>query len=172
MATIKTARVMSDWTILELMDDAPATGVNTIASKAFNASVLTLSPTSDPPVEKYAAWKPAIPSTSSGVLTLPIDLTDLPGTEEDVDGTGLKVRRLRLQNPATNEGPVTIGPAAADGYHLFGADNEIEVPIGGSIDVSFGDDAPVIGSWSGANNQYLELAGEDGDEYKLEILLG
>jgi hypothetical protein len=172
MATIKTARVMSDWTISELMDDAPATGANTIASKAFNPPILTFGPTSDPPMEKYAAWEPAIPTSSSGVLTLSIDLTELPGTQGNVDGTGLRIRRLRLQNPATNDGPVTIGPAIIDGYHLFGADQEVEVPAGGSIDVAFADGAPVIGSWSGANNRYLELAGEDGDEYKLEILLG
>ncbi len=172
MATIKSARIISDWQVQELMDDAPASGASTITSKAFNPGVRTLSPTSDPPVEKYSGWRPAIPASSSGVFALSIDLTDLPGTEQDVDGTGLKVRGLRLQNPSTNDGPVVIGPAAADGYHLFGPDAEITVPAGGEIDMAFADGAPVIGSWSGSNNRYLELAGEDGDEYELEILLG
>ncbi len=172
MATIKTARILSDWKVQETMDDAPATGTNSISSQAFNPGVASLSPAGSPPAEKYAAWEPQIPTSSSGTLTLTIDMIDLPGTENNVDGTGLKVRRIRLQNPSTNEAAVTIGPAVADGYHLFGADVAIEVPVGGSLEMSFGEGAPVVGSWSGANNRYLELTGEDGDQYRLEIILG
>ena len=172
MATIKTARILNQWDLVENLDDAPAAGTSTITSKAFNPGVLTLSPTSDPATSKYAGWQPQIPTSSSGILTLSIDLTNLPGTEEEIDGTGLKLRRLRLQNPSDNDAGVTIQPAAVDGYHLFGADNAVEVPVGGMIDISFGDEAPVVGSWSGSTNQYLELVGDAEDIYKLEILLG
>lgn len=172
MATIKTARILNAWDVTETMDDAPAAGANTITSKAFNPAVLTLSPTSTPHAHKYAGWSPQIPTSSSGILTLTIDLTALPGTEKDIDGTGLKVRRLRLQNPSTNDAAVTIQPSASEGYHVFGTGNEVEVPVGGMIDMSFGDDAPVVGSFSGVVHRYLELVGDAEDVYKLELILG
>lgn len=170
MATVSKAQLYTRVTVTETLDSAPAASGSTVTSEHFNRAVQQLSGTTTPPVTKYAGWEPVIPVSSSGTMVLTVDLTSLPGTQgaASINGTGLKVQMLRLYNPTTNTQPVIIGPSVANGYDLFGTGNEVEVPVGAELFMSFRDTLPNV---SGSAKS-LDLTGEDGETYELEILLG
>lgn len=182
MATVTEAVIRNLLNVKESLEDAPAV---TIApeSDSFDRGTEVLDADSTPPVTKAAQWQPTIPnavgssssSSSSGdelylpaVEELEIDLTNLPGLQGSFSGAGLKVRYLRLGNPASNEGPVTIGPGDSNAYDLFGNLAEMVIPVGGRLTFEPYDGAPEVSG----SAKIIKLRGCENDAYEMEILLG
>ena len=168
-ATVASLSVMSHWSVTEDVEGAPAAEGQQTTSKAFNRGAQSLGPATTPPVTAYSAdeWTLDI----SGAAT--IDLTDLPGTQGDVDGTGLKVQAFRVHGAATN-GALTISPGASNPYSLFGSGNDLELPAGflGPLECRFDDLLADVTDVSGVGASQIDLAGTAADVFKIEILLG
>lgn len=169
MAVLRTVTLNVDLRPTETLEDAPAAAAASILSSSLNKGVRQYGPTA---MTRLAAWKPLIVSASSGGAALEIDLLDLPGTQGPFSAAGLKLKLVRLQNPAANAGSVTIRPAVVDGYEAFGPLGEVTVDVGCELLLTLGAEAPVVGAFSGVTSRYLELEGETDDEYELELIFG
>lgn len=168
-SAVTSAVLVSNWTVVESVEDAPAAASQSITSKDFNPSVQRLSPTSDVPVSLFSGdtW------TLDGGGAATIDLTDLPGSQGNIDGTGKKVQAIRVQG-AEGNGALTISPGASNPYNLFGAGNSVELPAGflGPMEFRYNDTLDDITDVSGVGSSQIDLAGTAGDEFNIEILLG
>lgn len=127
-AVVATAQLVSQWNITEVPTGTPSCVSDRIVSKDFNPGAEQLSPDSTVPVTKYSG--PEYTLAGSGTATADIDLTDLEGSQGNIDGTGLKVQGLRVQMALTNVDSITIGPGDSDAYELFGVGNELELSPG------------------------------------------
>jgi hypothetical protein len=113
-------------TVRETLDtNVPAASRCTVVHDAFNKAV-ALRSTTTPPVTKVAVFQKAL---VAGVAT--IDLRALVGTNNlAVDGNGLKVQAIKIQNPGTNTNVLAVVPGASNGYNLFGASAKITLNPG------------------------------------------
>lgn len=135
---------------------------------------------------------PAATAISAFALTMAggagtIDLTNCPATTSPtqtnatpsgavVNGTGLHVQQCKLQAPKTNANPITVTPAASNGYK--GSGGGFIFQTGGEVVLNPGDEilwtntsgtsAPAIGS--GAKG--LTLAGTGADVLNCTFILG
>ena len=168
-SNVSNAQIADSLIVTQTLQDAPGAGDGTVTSLALNPAPVQLSPTTTPPVTKYSA--DAVTLDGGGAAT--IDLTDLPGLQAAIDGTGLKVQLMRIQG-ATGNGALTISPGASNGYELFGAGNDIEYPAGCTrpFKFEFDDKLVDIDSGSGAGEYTIDLAGTVGDVFNIEFLLG
>ena len=117
-----------------------------------------------PPVTKVAAFQQAL---TAGAAT--VDLTSLTGTNgASVDGTGLRVQAMKLRNPSTNSGNITVAQGAANGYDGFGASFSLTLAPGAEMMI-LTDDA---GTDIGATNSDLDLSGTGTEALDMEIVLG
>ena len=177
MATISQVKIRNSLEVTESLDNAPAAS-SSVKSAGFNDAATTLTPTSTPPATKAAAWQPEITGSSSSSSSssgapldtdeLAIDLTAVQGIQGEFSASGLKLQVMRLHNPSTNNGSVTIGPGDSNAYNPFGASQEVTVPAGGRLTMEFADGSPEIG----ASAKNLKLAGTVGDQYELELIFG
>lgn len=167
-ATVSTASILSQVDVTETVADAPAAIGQTLRSNAFNQGQRQLNATSTPPVTKYSGetW------TLDGSGDATIDLTDLPGTQANVDGTGLKVNVFRVICPTGNSGAVTITPGASNPYNLAGASFSITVEPGDEWLYVGYDTSPDVTDVSGSGNQTIDLAGTAADTCNIDIGLG
>ncbi len=102
-------------------------------------------------ITKAASFAQAM---SGGAAT--IDLTALVGVNGlAVDGTGLRVQWMLVENPATNGNPITISEGASNGYDGFGASFSLTLAPG-AYAVVFSADA---GSDISGSKKTLDLAG-------------
>ena len=168
--SISSVSVVNSITTRETLTSIASTGA-VVTSNSFNPTPTTLGPTATatlPAVTKYVAEAVA-QASGGGAKTASIDLTACNGTTGVVDLTGLKVQMMRLTAAAANTGIVTIQPAASNGYAIFGAANDLDIPAGGSITVTFGLDklADVA-----AGARLIELVGTSLDTYTLELWAG
>lgn len=168
-AEVSSCTLTSYWSITETVEDAPAADGEYVTSKAFNRGSQSLGPSSTPPVTTLSADTWVL--DEAGEAT--IDLTDCPGTQGNVGGTGLKVQAIRIHGGADN-GALTVSPGASNPYALFGAGNSIELPAGfiGPLEVRFDDTLDDITDVSGVGASQIDLVGTPGDEFKIEILMG
>ena len=168
-SAVTSGTLHNNWSITESVEDAPGADGQTVTSKEFNRGPQTLGPTTTPPISGYSAdeW------TLDGAGAATIDLTDLPGTQGDVDGTGLKVQCFRVHGLATN-GILTISPGALNPYNLFGAANDLVLPAGfiGPLECRFDDLLADVTDVSGVGSSQIDLAGTATNVFKIEILLG
>jgi hypothetical protein len=153
--------VLVDYNLSATVRETLATGVvaaaaPTIIHNGFNSQG-TLSSTSTPPVTKMAAFEKAL---AAGTGT--IDLTALTGTAGvAVDGTGLKVQVVKIKNPSTNTGALTIIPAVSNGYNFLGAASKIILNPGEEIEWIGYDSSGVPDIASGAKNLTLTGTGTE-----------
>ena len=169
MAVIRSLTITIDLKTTESLEEAPAAASAAVVSKDFNRGARQFA---YPALKKLAAWKPSITSASSGPALLEIDLLALPGTQGEFSAEGLQLQIFRLHNPTGNAGSVTLRPALIDGYDIFGEDSSVTVEVGCEVLKTLGDEAPVVGDFSGATSRYLELDGLEGDQYELELVFG
>lgn len=110
------ATAVSQLTVVEtLTDDVPFAPGASITHNGLNTTA-KLSATTTPAGAEVAAI--AVPLVA-GAAT--IDLTAMAGTNAlAVNGTGLQIQAVKIQNPAGNEHPLLVTPADSDGYPLFG----------------------------------------------------
>lgn len=121
-----TATYSLELTVREtLSTGVPAAERPIVTHSGFNSSG-SLSSSTTPPITKVAAFTKAL---VAGAAT--IDLTALVGTAgAAVDGTGLKVQAVKVQNPSTNTNTLVIKEGASNGYHLMGASFQITLQPG------------------------------------------
>jgi hypothetical protein len=120
-------------------------------------------PDSDTPVTRISQ---DVRVLASGTET--IDLTDLPGLQDNIDGDGLTVRGYRIKGDTDNVGGLTIATGASNGYVLFGAGNELDIDNDGEEMAIFQDEKAPIS----ATVKNLDLTGTIGDTWKIEIWMG
>lgn len=156
--------------VTETVQDAPGASGATIPSEALNQGQQRYSPTTTVPVSRYSAGLYTLSGSGSGEET--VDLTDLAGTQANVDGTGLKINGMRLRTSGDNTAAVTVGPAAVDGYEPFGAGVSIDVPPGAEFTFRFEDQLDDISDTSGSSAKNLLLSGNADDTIYIELLLG
>jgi hypothetical protein len=139
----------------------------------FRQDMRIFTPTSFPPVSLCYALEIELAGSSSATDTLTLDLADF----EDVEGIaqdahGLRLQMLHVVADGENVDVVTIGPAAADGYDLFGAGNEVEIPPGGEMTFYGHDGLPEVEGDSGSLSTDIDVTGNGGDRVKILMLLG
>lgn len=134
-----------------------ATGSHNLSQSA------SLSEGSTPPATK--AFSDEI-QLASGTSTL--DLTNLLDiAQRALDLSGLKVQTIMLAAPDTNTEPVTVEPAASNGYDIFGdASGHIALPPGCSACFQFHDDLPDVAPTA----KDIAIASADADA-KLKVVL-
>lgn len=148
-------------TTAETLDATPGATAPVVNHDAYDKA-FTLFASSTPPATKWAAF---VKTLSGGAST--VDLTALTGTNgAAVDGTGLKVRAIRIENDGANTLSVQAG--ASNGIDLFGASGKVVIPPGGHVQMYFADGSPVIAS----GDRTLDLAGTGAQTSKWSILLG
>jgi hypothetical protein len=149
--------------ILEANTGSAGATDRTVKHSLLNKSV-TLNAASTPPVSKVAAFEKAL---VGGAAT--IDLTALVGTNgAAVDGTGLKVRAIKIIAKDTNANPITITKGLTNGYALAG--NTFNWPLSARQEqVFYGDDStPVVA----AGAKTLDLAGTGTQSVTVIVVLG
>ena len=166
-AVVATAQLVSQWNITEVPTGTPSCVSDRIVSRDFNPGAEQLSPDSTVPVTKYSG-----PEYTIAASKVEIDLTDLEGSQGNIDGTGLKVQGLRVQMASTNTDPITIGPGDSDAYELFGVGNELELSPGARVDFFFNETLWDVMGTSGTDPKNIKLTGTDDDVAKVELLLG
>lgn len=168
-SSVNSAMLQSQWRVTEDVEDAPGAAGKTVTSDVFNLGARSYTPTTTLDMELYSAetW------VLDGAGAATIDLTDLPGTQANVDGTGKKVRAIRIHGAATN-GALTISPGAVNPYLLFGAGNSVVYPAANTLPwhIESGDSLALVTDVSGVGSSQIDLAGTAGDEFQIEILLG
>ncbi len=173
IATVATAQITGALAVTENLQGLPGTGPYE-QNLAINPGAKQYGPTTTPPASyrSVATWT-LVAETSGGPGLATIDLTDLPGMQDNIDGTGLKVQVFRIWGASTN-GSVAIMPGDTNPYAMFGAGNEMDYPAANvrPFIFEFGGGAPEITDVSGVGASQIDLSGTDGDEFTIDILLG
>lgn len=165
-SVVLTAQVSINGSVTETLQDAAGAGSATVTSNAFNQGQQQFSPTTTVPVTKYSAKEYTL---TAGAAT--IDLTNLVGTQANVDGTGLKVQFIRFIAPSTNTAVVNVAQGASNPYPIWGSGNDIDVPVGAEIAFRTAD-AATISDVSGLSASEIDLSGVADETIKVEIYLG
>lgn len=169
-SSVKSVMLNSQLTVVENVEGAPSADSKTVTSDQFNLGARTLSSSTTIPVTIYseAEWT----LDEYGAAT--IDLTDAPGTQENVDGTGLKVQFVRIRGQSADNGVLSISPGASNPYNVFGAGNSADYPAGCTVPwhLEFGDTLDDVTDVSGVGASQIDLAGTAGDVFEIEIGLG
>jgi hypothetical protein len=167
-AIVQTVKFQTVFTATELIQGDEAAAGAKVTSNVFNAGQQSFSPTSTVPVNRYSGQEYTLDGAGEAV----VDLTDLEALQDDIDATGKKVNCIRIQNPSDNSGAVTVGPAAANGYALWGAGNDLVVPIGCEISMTFNEKLSDIDAVSGVGDYRIQLAGTAADVIRVELGIG
>lgn len=169
-AVVSSARLMSKLEVMETVQGAVGAAGEQVVSNALNQGQRSLTPSGTVPVSAYSAALYTLSGSGSGEAA--IDLTDLAGSQANVDGTGKKVQALRLRAPADNAAAVTVAGGDASPYEPFGAGNSLDVPPGGEITCYFAEQLDDVSDTSGSAAKNLKLSGTADDTLYVEILLG
>lgn len=172
VAEVTAVRIRNTLQVTEQLDDAPAVNA-TVVSGQFDRATTNLTQSTTPPVTRAVQMQVTLSAaisgdSSAGGAEEEIDLLDLEGLQDNFSAAGLRLQVLRLTHDTDNVGDVAIGPGPANGYDLFGGDNEVTVPAGGRLTMEFEDGSPEVG----ATERYLTLTGTDGDVINLEMIFG
>ena len=167
-ATVKTFRWQTSVTAIEEVQGDEAADGKYVTSDQFNAGQQTHTSSTTVPVQRYSGQEYTLDGAGEAV----IDLTDIEALQDNIDGTGMKVNFVRVKNKSTNSGTLTIGPAAANGYDLWGSGVDLDVPVGSEVSQSFNEKLADISCVSGVGGYRIQLAGTAGDVIRVELGLG
>lgn len=148
-------------TSVETLQDVPAAVGQTVNNDDFNIGPLRLNATSSPPVSRSSQKTHEM--TGSAVE---LDLTDLPGTQDPIDGTGLKVNVFAIHNRGDND--ITVAAGVSNGYELFGSGKSVVVKAGSFLAWLFDDNLAAVD----ATHKIISLTGTAADECDVTIGLG
>jgi hypothetical protein len=145
-----------------------ATDSSRVVHSAFNRSGSRLNASSVPPVDAVVFDE----LTTDGADT--IDLTNcktaaLPTGGADM--TAKKVVAALFSCPATNAAAIVITPGASNPYPIFGTGNDISIPPGGHVQISFVGVVSPLPAVSGTVKT-LDITGTATDVLNYEIVLG
>jgi len=166
-ALVTTAQVLDQVTVTEALQGLPGAANKTVTSDSLNPGPISYTPTGTPPV-KYSSMQEI---TLDGGGAAAIDLTNLPGTQGNIDATGLKLQLFRIRGRATNTGSVVnIAPGTSNGYALLGAGNDADYPAKSVRPwlLEFDDLLPDVGPTA----KNIALLGTAADKFYVEILVG
>lgn len=142
------------------VDAAPSPNVS---HSSFNLTNTILNSASTPPVTVASYQTYAL---VAGALT--IDLQALLGVNDEVqDATGLKLQTIIIRNPSGNS-KITIGEGAVNGYPIFGAANDLEVPADSEVGMKFADTLADVAS---ADSE-IDISGTGTESFDVGICLG
>jgi len=152
------------FTALETLDiGVDAAPSPEVVHNGFNLTNTLLNSASTPPVTTTSYQTYAL---VSGALT--IDLQALLGVNDEVqDATGLKLQTIIIRNPSGNN-TITIGEGAANGYPIWGAGNDLEVPADSEIGMKFADTLADVA----AADSEIDIAGTGTETFDVGICLG
>jgi hypothetical protein len=179
MSTVNQITSKQLWDI-SLAGSGPGMAGQKIVPTALNPTAVQYSPTSNvppvsgmptaPPVEQYV---PLAFVGDSGTPSFTIDLTAVEDVEGfPYDGTGKKVREIRIQADKDNSAAAAVDPGDSDPYELFGSSG-IEVQPGGLVLMRFGDGLTAITDpASGTGATTLKVTLSHGDVLTVELLIG
>lgn len=155
-------------TAVETLDKGVDAATNPkVTHDQYNVTNLNLNATSMVPVSVVSYQDYVL---VAGAKT--IDLTALLGVQDEIqDATGLKLQSLIFINPQGN-GVMTIGEGAANGYPLFGAGNDHEIPAHASVDGVFAQVFPEVLADVAAADKTIDVTGTGTQTFKLGITLG
>ena len=163
---INVARLDIQLAVVDDLKDVGASTDKTFTHTTYNLGQTTYNPSSEPPGKHYSAQVIAL---VAGVAT--IDLTSLPGLQETIDATGLRLNALIIRGEADgSNGVLNIAPGAANPYVPFGAGNDIDYPAGCTKPWCFQFDDKLADVAAGVKE--IDLAGVGTDSYFVEIILG
>lgn len=99
-----------------------------------------------------------------------IDLSALVGTNgAAVDGTGLKVQGVWLENPSTNTGKMTFVEGASNGYRLMDdASWRIVLKPGQKTMIDLYDTSPDVA----AADKTIDVTGTGTESFRMQVILG
>jgi hypothetical protein len=156
------ATVECKCTVVEVLEgnpDSASPSNRTVTHSLFNVAK-SLDADSTPAATATANFVKALAAGAGA-----IDLTALPAANGvALDGTGLKVRLVRVTN--LGAAALTVKAGAADGHPLFGAAGQ-DVPAGGTLQLYCPDGQAVD-----ATHKAWDLAGAGAETSQWTILLG
>lgn len=147
---------------LEDLQSVPAADNEQFLYNGFNWDFEQFTPSTAVPMARasYQNW------TIGGGGTVDIDLTALPSSQSNIDGTGKKLQLLVVNNIAAAS--VNVAPGASNAYSPFGASNDVDIPAGARMAWFFGDTlADVSGSVKN-----IRITGTVGHVIEVAIVLG
>lgn len=150
-----------EMTAVEELQGVPAAANSTLQHDGFNLGPTRLTSSTTPPITRTS---PTTQTMTGAAVT--IDLTALPSSQDDINGTGKKVNLFHVRNRGANA--ITIAPGASNGYELFGAGKDFVLPAGGELTLKFNDNLADID----ATHKNIELTGTAADQCDLLIGLG
>jgi hypothetical protein len=155
-----TLNYTSAFSVDETLSSTPGSAAPTVKHAAFDKTA-TLYGTTTPPVTKVAFFEVTL---SGGAAT--VNLAALSGTNgTTVDGTGLKVQAIRVENTGANS--LTIAPGASNGIDLFGT-GSLVIPAGGHVVLYSSDGTPDIAS----GDRTLDLTGTGSQVSRWSVVMG
>lgn len=133
-----------------------------LVNNAFNWDLYQYTPSTTVPVSRssHQNW------TIGGGGTVDIDLTALPSSQSNIDGTGKKLQVLVINNIAAAS--INVAPGASNAYSPFGASNDVDIPAGCAMAWKFNDNLADIAA--GAKN--IRITGTAGHVIEVAIGLG
>jgi hypothetical protein len=150
-------------TVNETLTAAPDAASQVIVHKDYNKAGYLTSLTT-PPVTKVSSFLAAL---TAGAKTIDLrTLTAAGGVA--LDGNGLKVQCVKINNPSTNTGALTVVPGASNGYNLFGATSKLVLNPGEYIEWVGYDALPDID----ATHKTIDLTGTGTESSEWVIVLG
>ena len=163
-SNVSTVTLQAILTTVEVLQSVPGAVSSTVPNDDFNQSV-SLTPTTTVPATKasYQTY------TIAGGL-VDIDLTNLLGTQSNVDGTGLKLQCLFVKNLGNNN--INVAPGAANAYSPFGAGNDIDLPANATNKSWVLVYTPELLADVAAGAKMIRITGTNGDTVQVGIILG
>lgn len=159
---VNTASLQLRIEALEDLSSVPGAAAPQLNNDGFNWTQEQYTPTTTPPVSRasYQEW------TIGGGGTVDIDLTALPSSQSNIDGTGKKLQALVVNNIAAAS--VNVAYGASDAYVPFGASNDVDIPAGAKMAWWFND---TLADISGTVKN-LRITGTIGHVIEVGIWLG
>jgi len=167
-ATVQTVKWQTVFTAIDTVQGDESADGKKVTHDQFNAGQESYSSSTTVPVDRYSGQEYTLDGAGEAV----IDLTDLEALQDNIDGDGKKVNLIRIENKSTNSGKVTVGPAAANGYALWGAGNDLDVPVGCTIAMKFNEKLSDIDNVSGVGDYRIQLSGTAADVIRVELGIG
>lgn len=134
-----------------------------VTHNKFNIPSVTHNANSDAPVT-MASYRTY--SMTAGAFI--IDLRVLLGVGDEVqDANGLKLQTIVIRNPTGNN-TITVGEGATNGFPLFGASNDVEIPA----DSELGFHIPEGVTNVSATDKTIDIAGTGTESFDVGITLG
>ena len=161
MSTTLSLTYVSTINVVETLGDTDLATTDKTITHSGRSSQGTFAAGTTPTISKRAGFSQA----GSGT----IDLRALVGTNAGaIDGNGLKVQFMKVQNPVTNANVITIAMGGSNGYDGFGASFSLTLSPGAEVLIKNYSGGSAIG----ASNKTLDVTATGVQPLLGEIVMG